>query len=102
MDMLFHGCVRRHSRWVEKSHAELITSCNPSGSHLIEFSSIKSRLLARDVIVSLGTRLVELIPSLLSVCCFTPIYGRLCNIIGRQRTMITSLVIFGEKTARRH
>ncbi len=32
--------------------------------------------------------------SLLSVCCFTPIYGRLCNIIGRQPSMLISLSFF--------
>ncbi|GMK56737.1 hypothetical protein CspeluHIS016_0305770 [Cutaneotrichosporon spelunceum] len=31
---------------------------------------------------------------LLSVCCFTPIYGRLCDIIGRQPSMLISLFFF--------
>ncbi|KAK8866078.1 hypothetical protein IAR55_001229 [Kwoniella newhampshirensis] len=31
---------------------------------------------------------------MLSVCCFTPIYGRLCNIIGRQHSMLLALAIF--------
>ncbi|WWD17720.1 hypothetical protein CI109_102161 [Kwoniella shandongensis] len=31
---------------------------------------------------------------MLSVCCFTPIYGRLCNIIGRQYSMILALTFF--------
>ncbi|EIW72535.1 hypothetical protein TREMEDRAFT_26050 [Tremella mesenterica DSM 1558] len=31
---------------------------------------------------------------LLSVCCFTPIYGRLCNIIGRQASMLLALGLF--------
>lgn len=31
---------------------------------------------------------------MLSVCCFTPIYGRLCNIIGRQGSMLLALAIF--------
>lgn len=32
--------------------------------------------------------------SLLSVCCFTPIYGRLCDIIGRQHSMLLALSLF--------
>ena len=32
---------------------------------------------------------------LLSVCCFTPIYGRLCDIIGRRGAMILALILFG-------
>lgn len=32
---------------------------------------------------------------LLSVCCFTPIYGRLCDIIGRRGAMMTALMFFG-------
>lgn len=32
---------------------------------------------------------------LLSVCCFTPIYGRLCDIIGRRGAMMTALTFFG-------
>jgi MFS family permease len=32
---------------------------------------------------------------LLSVCCFTPIYGRLCDIIGRRGAMLTALSFFG-------
>jgi MFS family permease len=31
---------------------------------------------------------------MLSVCSFTPIYGRLCNIIGRQASMQLALAIF--------
>ncbi|KIR24735.1 multidrug resistance protein fnx1 [Cryptococcus deuterogattii 99/473] len=31
---------------------------------------------------------------MLSVCCFTPIYGRLCDIIGRQGSMLLALAIF--------
>ncbi|WVQ70843.1 hypothetical protein IAR50_000368 [Cryptococcus sp. DSM 104548] len=31
---------------------------------------------------------------MLSVCCFTPIYGRLCNIIGRQYSMLMALALF--------
>ncbi|TYJ52479.1 hypothetical protein B9479_006912 [Cryptococcus floricola] len=31
---------------------------------------------------------------MLSVCCFTPIYGRLCNIIGRQYSMLLALTLF--------
>lgn len=31
---------------------------------------------------------------LLSVCCFTPIYGRLCDIVGRQRSMLIALSFF--------
>lgn len=27
-------------------------------------------------------------------CCFTPIYGRLCNILGRQTSMLLALFIF--------
>jgi hypothetical protein len=32
---------------------------------------------------------------LLSVCCFTPIYGRLCDIIGRRGAIMTALTFFG-------
>jgi hypothetical protein len=32
---------------------------------------------------------------LLSVCCFTPIYGRLCDIIGRRGAILTALTFFG-------
>lgn len=35
---------------------------------------------------------------LLSVCCFTPIYGRLCDIIGRRGAMILALTLFGVGT----
>ncbi|OCF54216.1 multidrug resistance protein fnx1 [Kwoniella mangroviensis CBS 10435] len=31
---------------------------------------------------------------MLSVCCLTPIYGRLCNIIGRQASMLLAMAIF--------
>ncbi|WVF70343.1 hypothetical protein IAT40_005133 [Kwoniella sp. CBS 6097] len=31
---------------------------------------------------------------MLAVCCLTPIYGRLCNIIGRQASMLLALSIF--------
>ncbi|WVR06002.1 hypothetical protein IAU60_003030 [Kwoniella sp. DSM 27419] len=31
---------------------------------------------------------------MLSVCCLTPIYGRLCNILGRQASMLLALAIF--------
>ncbi|KIR81446.1 multidrug resistance protein fnx1 [Cryptococcus gattii EJB2] len=31
---------------------------------------------------------------MLSVCCFTPIYGRLCDIIGRQGSVLLALAIF--------
>ncbi|WVQ82709.1 hypothetical protein IAT38_004841 [Cryptococcus sp. DSM 104549] len=31
---------------------------------------------------------------MLSVCCFTPIYGRLCNIIGRQWSIILAMALF--------
>lgn len=31
---------------------------------------------------------------LLSVCCFTPIYGRLCDIIGRQHSLLIALGFF--------
>lgn len=31
---------------------------------------------------------------LLSVCCFTPIYGRLCDIVGRQSSMLIALAFF--------
>ncbi|WVO12917.1 hypothetical protein L204_100525 [Cryptococcus depauperatus] len=31
---------------------------------------------------------------MLSVCCFTPIYGRLCNIVGRQNSMLLALFLF--------
>ncbi|KAJ7590698.1 MFS general substrate transporter [Mycena floridula] len=32
---------------------------------------------------------------LLSVCCFTPLYGRLCNIIGRRKSSIMAGGLFG-------
>lgn len=32
---------------------------------------------------------------LLSVCCFTPIYGRLCDIIGRRGAILLALSLFG-------
>ena len=32
---------------------------------------------------------------LLSVCCFTPLYGRLSDILGRKGAMILALVLFG-------
>nr|XP_019014992.1 multidrug resistance protein fnx1 [Kwoniella pini CBS 10737]OCF53773.1 multidrug resistance protein fnx1 [Kwoniella pini CBS 10737] len=31
---------------------------------------------------------------MLSVCCLTPIYGRLCNIVGRQASILLALAIF--------
>jgi len=36
----------------------------------------------------------KLIYSLLSVCCFTPIYGRLCNIIGRKASLLVAVSFF--------
>jgi hypothetical protein len=33
---------------------------------------------------------------MLSVCSFTPIYGRLCNIIGRQASMQLAVGIFSK------
>ncbi|EIM89147.1 MFS general substrate transporter [Stereum hirsutum FP-91666 SS1] len=36
---------------------------------------------------------------LLSVCCFTPLYGRLCNIIGRRASAILAGGLFGIGTA---
>lgn len=35
---------------------------------------------------------------LLSVCCFTPIYGRLSDIIGRRGAMFVALITFGAGT----
>lgn len=35
---------------------------------------------------------------LLSVCCFTPIYGRLCDIMGRRGAMFVALISFGVGT----
>ncbi|TXT04389.1 hypothetical protein VHUM_04156 [Vanrija humicola] len=49
---------------------------------------ISSSFLASNNASWLGTSY------LLSVCCFTPIYGRLCNIIGRQASMLVSLFFF--------
>ena len=36
---------------------------------------------------------------LLSVCCFTPLYGRLCNIIGRRPSALLAAGLFGVGTA---
>ncbi|ORY31766.1 major facilitator superfamily domain-containing protein [Naematelia encephala] len=49
---------------------------------------ISSSFLAANLASWLGTAY------LLSVCCFTPIYGRLCNIIGRQAAMLIALGFF--------
>lgn len=35
---------------------------------------------------------------LLSVCCFTPIYGRLCDIMGRKATILFALITFSAGT----
>jgi len=35
---------------------------------------------------------------LLSVCCFTPLYGRLSDIIGRRGAMLLALTLFGTGT----
>jgi len=35
---------------------------------------------------------------LLSVCCFTPLYGRLSDIIGRKGALLTALTFFGSGT----
>ena len=35
---------------------------------------------------------------LLSVCCFTPLYGRLSDIIGRRGAMLLALSLFGSGT----
>ncbi|ORY34297.1 transporter [Naematelia encephala] len=51
--------------------------------------SISSSFYATNLSSWLGTSYM------LTVCCFTPIYGRLCNIIGRQTTMLIALTIFG-------
>ncbi|KAK4685621.1 hypothetical protein P7C73_g4525, partial [Tremellales sp. Uapishka_1] len=49
---------------------------------------ISSYFLASNLASWLGTSY------LLSVCCFTPIYGRLCNILGRQVSMLIALGFF--------
>ncbi|KAL7420640.1 hypothetical protein Q5752_004591 [Cryptotrichosporon argae] len=49
---------------------------------------ISSSFLASNLASWLGTAY------LLSVCCFTPIYGRLCNILGRQTSMLIALGFF--------
>lgn len=49
---------------------------------------ISSSFHASDLASWLGTSY------LLSVCCFTPIYGRLCDIVGRQRSMLIALSFF--------
>jgi len=35
---------------------------------------------------------------LLSVCCFTPLYGRLADILGRKGAMLLALTLFGSGT----
>ena len=69
------------------------------GIHFVRFQRSEHGLMARNGVVSftlLGLRGYKLIRnSLLSVCCFTPIYGRLCNIIGRQASLLIALSFFG-------
>ncbi|TFK76081.1 vacuolar amino acid permease [Pluteus cervinus] len=69
-----------------------LPTCNPSTVVATLLTPIGSDFSASNQASYIGTAY------LLSVCCFTPLYGRLADLMGRKGAMLLALTLFGSGT----